>query len=213
MKNIMGPVTAFYLGLILVTAFPIESSAAKLTELVNSCNDCHGAAGASRDPEFPIIGGLSAQYTIDSFAAYKDKTRPCEQVKYPSGPRLGELSDMCKAVDKLTQEEIKQFADYYAAQPFVSAVQAFDKSLIKRGEDVHNLQCVKCHENAGSSAEDDSGILAGQWMRYMEQQFDDYAAGKRQMPAKMKQKMDKLSAEDIKALIHYYGSFQGLAVQ
>ena len=73
--------------------------------------------------------------------------------------------------------------------------------------------CEDCHgkkgnEDGGSSADDDAGILAGQWMPYLEDQFKEYASDKRPMPKKMKPKMEKLTDDDIKALIHYYGSLQ-----
>jgi len=115
---------------------------------------------------------------------------------------------MCKVGEKLSKQEIKQVADHFAGKPFVRAGQVFDAGLAEKGKGIHSLQCRKCHEDGGSSPDDDAGILAGQWMHYLEEQFGDYAAGKRDMPKKMKPKMDKLSGEDIKALIHYYGSFQ-----
>ena len=59
--------------------------------------------------------------------------------------------------------------------------------------------------------DDDAGILAGQWTHYLQEQFDAFGSGKREMPKKMKPKMKKLSPEDIKMLINYYGSFQGPA--
>ena len=48
------------------------------------------------------------------------------------------------------------------------------------------------------------------------QTFDDfvrdtlgeYRAGEREMPKKMKEKVDLLSDDDVKALVNYYGSVQ-----
>ena len=52
-------------------------------------------------------------------------------------------------------------------------------------------------------------MLAGQWMPYLEQVFADWASGDRSMlDDKMKEKTDLLSAADIDALIHFYGSQQ-----
>jgi sulfide dehydrogenase cytochrome subunit len=45
-------------------------------------------------------------------------------------------------------------------------------------------------------------------MPYLEEQFEEYSTGKRPVPKKMKPKMDKLTEDDIKALVQYYGSFQ-----
>lgn len=183
-------------------------TAASLADKIESCEDCHGKDGASEEHEVPIIGGLSAQYIIDSFTAYEDKARSCEEVEYLTGSHKGEKGDMCKSGEKLSAEEIKQLADHFAAKPFARARQDFDAGLAKKGKRVHGRHCKKCHEDGGSSPDDDAGILAGQWMHFMEEQFEAYAAGKRKQPKKMKKKMDKLSGDDTKALIHYYGSFQ-----
>lgn len=208
MKHVMHVIPSLCLGIFLIGFTVTDASAAGNPDLASSCEDCHGKDGVSPEPEIPIIGGLSAQYIVDSFTAYQDKARPCEEVKYLAGSHKGENSDMCKVTEKLSEEEIKQVADHFAAKPFVRAKQAFDTALAKKGKGIHGLRCKKCHEDGGSSPDDDAGILAGQWMPYLEEQFEDYAAGKREMPKKMIPKMDKLSKEDIKALIHYYGSFQ-----
>jgi len=207
MRRATTRILTLWLGITLL-AIGANASAGSTTDLVSACEDCHGKDGASKEPEIPIIGGNSAQYIIDSFTAYRDKARPCEEVKHVAGPHKGEPGDMCKAVEKLSEEDIKQLAEHYAAKPFVRAGQTFDAGLAKDGENVHKLHCKKCHEDGGSSPADDAGILAGQWMHYLEEQFEAYAAGKREMPKKMRPKMDKLSAEDTRALVHYYGSFQ-----
>jgi len=38
--------------------------------------------------------------------------------------------------------------------------------------------------------------------------FAQYADGSREQPGKMKEKLDALSADDVEALVHYYGSVQ-----
>ena len=57
------------------------------------------------------------------------------------------------------------------------------------------ITCAKCHEKGGSSADDDAGILAGQWTHYLKEQFAAFRSGKRQMDEKMKPKIEKLSEE------------------
>jgi len=209
MKNTTSLVTSLCAGILMMVLAAATASAGTITELVSDCEHCHDKDGASKEAGIPIIGGFSAQYIINSFQAYQDEARPCKEVKYISGPDKGETSDMCKAVKNLTEGEISQLADHFASRPFVRASQPFDAALAEKGRNVHALQCNKCHEDSGSSPDDDAGILAGQWMQYMEEQYADYAAGKRDMPKKMKVKMDKLSEEDTRALVHYYGSFQG----
>ena len=49
-------------------------------------------------------------------------------------------------------------------------------------------------------------MLDGQWTGYFETSFVEYAAGEREQPNKMKEKMDLLNADDVRALLHYYAS-------
>ncbi len=134
-------------------------SADAAADLISGCEDCHGKAGASKEAEIPIIGGLSAVYITDSFAAYGDKARPCEEVKHISGPHKGEVGDMCKSAEELSTEEVQQVADHFAAEPFVPAIQTFDAGLAVTGKSIHDLNCKKCHEpTAVMQPDDDAGI-------------------------------------------------------
>ena len=182
--------------------------AADVAKLVEDCANCHGKDGASTDKDVPIIGGNSVTYITDTFANYKLKERPCPEVKYLAGPHKGEPMDMCKIVNDLSDEEVKLIAEYFAAKPFVRAKQTFDPALAKLGEAIHEKNCKKCHADGGSLASDDSGILAGQWMPVIRQQFKEFGAGERPMAKKMKPKFEKLTPADLDALVNYYGSFQ-----
>jgi len=196
------------IGTLLYGVVSIDATAADIASLITPCEDCHGKDGASQEPEIPSIGGFSAVYISDSLAAYRDQVRPCEDVKYPAGEHKGETTNMCKSAEDLSEEEATLVAEHYAAKPFVRAKQSFDAGLAEIGKGIHDLNCKKCHEDGGSSPDDDAGILAGQWMPYLEDQFEEYAEGERPMPEKMQPKMEKLTADDIKALLNYYGSFQ-----
>jgi sulfide dehydrogenase cytochrome subunit len=208
MKKHTGNRLRLCLGIVFTAMVTHSAGAADIATLTGPCEDCHGKDGASTEAKIPVIGGLSAVYITDSLAVYRDKTRPCEDIKYPSGAHKGETTNMCKSAESLSNEETKLIAEHYAGLPFVRVKQAFDADLAARGKGIHDLKCKKCHEDGGSSPDDDAGILAGQWIPYMEEQFEEYQTGKRPMPEKMIPKMEKLSADDIKALIHYYASFQ-----
>jgi sulfide dehydrogenase cytochrome subunit len=189
---------------LLITA----AAAADVATLTQPCENCHGKDGVSQDPKIPTIAGNSSYYIVYAMQSFRDKTWPCEDVKYSAGPHKGETSNMCKATEKLSDDDMKSIGDYYADKPFVRAKQSFDADLAKRGKGIHELHCGKCHEDGGSSPDDDAGMLAGQWMPYLEEQFKEYKAGKRPMPKKMQPKIEELSQDDIKALVQYYGSFQ-----
>lgn len=186
----------------------INASAADINKLIEDCSHCHGKDGTSTDPNVPIIGGFSVQYTLDSMAAYIDKDRPCPEAEYPEGPNKGDKTDMCKVADDLSKGDTEEIAKHFASKPFVPAKQKFDAALADKGKDVHDELCEKCHSDGGSLASDDAGILAGQWIPYQEATYKDYSTGDRVQPKKMKLKMKKLDDETTKQLIHYYSSMQ-----
>jgi sulfide dehydrogenase cytochrome subunit len=181
--------------------------AADAAKLAESCVDCHEKDGVSRESDVPTIAGMSASYLGETLTAYKNKERPCPEAKYKAGAKKGTKTDMCQATKDLGEGDIKKLADYYAAKKFVRAAQTADPALAKKGKAIHDQSCEKCHSEGGTVAED-GGILAGQWMPYLREQFKDYSAGKRPMAKKMKPKFQKLQPEDLEALINYYGSFK-----
>jgi cytochrome subunit of sulfide dehydrogenase len=200
---------AFLVALALLYGpYMTDAGATDIATLTAPCEDCHGKDGVSQEPKIPTIAGNSSTLIVYALESFRDKTWPCEDVKYPAGAHKGETSNMCKSVKNLSDDDMASIADYYADKPFVRAKQGFDAELAKTGKGVHELHCKKCHEDGGSSPEDDAGILAGQWTPYLEEQFEQYSSGKRPMPEKMKPKFEELSQDDIKALIQYYASFQ-----
>jgi len=208
MKSNLGIMSYLCMGVMLSGLATIDANAADITTLTGPCEDCHGKDGASEESKIPVIGGMSATYITDSLAAYGDKARPCEDIKYPAGEHKGDTTNMCEVAKKLSEEDAGLVAEHYAGKPFVRPKQTVDADLAALGKGIHALNCKKCHEDGGSSPDDDAGILAGQWMPYLEEQFEEYTSGKRPMPEKMKPKMEKLSEDGIKALVQYYGSFQ-----
>lgn len=177
-------------------------------EIADECMDCHGKDGVSSDDDMPTIAGFSATYIIDSMTAYREGERPASESKYRHGDTSRAPTDMAKIAKDLNEADTKKIAEFFASKKFVPAKQSFDAAKAEVGADIHDRACAKCHEDGGSVPEDDAGILAGQWMGYLKNSFDEYASGKRSMPKKMIPKMEKLSADDIEALIHYYGSLQ-----
>jgi sulfide dehydrogenase cytochrome subunit len=182
--------------------------AADVTKLVEHCASCHGKDGVSHESDVPTIAGYSLQYTSDSLTAYQKKERACPETKYRDGDKKGQKTDMCRVAADLGDADIAQLSKYLAGKKFVRAQQSFDAALAKKGAQIHERSCEKCHSENGSQASDDSGILAGQWMPYLKEAFTELGAGKRPMPKKMKPKVDSLQAEDFDALANYYASFK-----
>lgn len=178
------------------------------SSIAENCAGCHGKDGASTETDVPIIGGYSAKYIADSLDNYRNKARPCPQVKYRSGPHKGDSSDMCAIAGKLADADVQAVAAYFAGKPFVRARQSADAAKAALGKQIQEAHCKKCHEDGGSSADDDAGILAGQWMPYIRHTFDEFGSGQRPLPKKMKPKFDELTKDEVDALINYFGSFK-----
>jgi len=194
------------LGLAMAITGASASAAEDIDTLIRECESCHGEGGASEHEEMPVIGGMSAFYLDAQLHAYQDDFRPCPEAEYPDGPEKGEITDMCEEVEGLSDDAIARIAEHFADKPFVVPEQEVDSALAKEGESLHQQHCRKCHSEGGGLAFDDAGILAGQWRPYLRQTFEDYLAGERWQPEKMKPKMEPLSESDVRALIEYYVS-------
>ena len=176
---------------------------------VEQCNSCHGEDGVSTESDIPTIAGASAFVIEEYMFQYLEDARPCRESKYRSGDTERPATDMCAIAKELGEDEIPEIAEYYSSKDFVAAAQEFDAAKAEVGRKVHRRDCEKCHSDGGSYADDDAGILAGQWIPYLEQVFADYESGERDMMEdKMKDKMDALDAEAVDALVHYYASMQ-----
>ena len=175
---------------------PATMTGASASMLANTCNGCHGPNGASAGPASPIIGGFSRDYFVETMEGFASGEIPS--------------TIMGRIAKGYSEEEINALADYFVKQKFVPARQSGDAKLAKKGAKLHDKYCEKCHEDGGVSAEDDAGILAGQWAPYLEMTLSDFLKGDRQAAKKMAKKLKKLHKKEgdagIKALIAYYAS-------
>jgi sulfide dehydrogenase cytochrome subunit len=156
----------------------------------------------------PTIGGIDAFTQADALYVYRDQERACAESSYRLGDTSRAPTTMCETTANLSDDDIEAIAEHYAALTFVPAVQEFDAALAEVGAAVHKQECDRCHSEGGSNAEDEAGILAGQWMGYLRTAFAQYAADERPQDKKMREKMENLSADDVEALVHYYASQQ-----
>lgn len=168
---------------------------ASAVALANTCAGCHGVDGSSNGPAIPSIAEISKDYFIETMDGYKD----------------GSIKNtiMSRVAKGYSEEEVGLMADYFTKQKMIRKEQKFDATQAKAGKKLHDKYCEKCHEDGARSAEDDAGILAGQWTPYLKYTMADYISGDRTMTKKMKKKVKKLrkaDAKGIEKLIHYYGS-------
>lgn len=175
---------------------PAVMSGASAKMLADTCQGCHGMNGNSLGPAMPSIAGMSAEYLTEVLKAYK------------SGDASSTI--MGRITKGYSDEELKQVAEVYSKKKFVAAPQEFDSAAAAKGKKLHEKYCEKCHSEGGSEAGDDSGFLAGQWTPYLHATMTDFTSGTREMPKKMKKKVESLMKKEgddgMKALMAFYAS-------
>jgi len=164
---------------------------------VAGCAKCHGDNGFNQKGEVPTIAGASEAYLEAQMSAYQKGERPCAKMSD---------TDMCEAAKKLSPAQVKTTATYFASQKFIAAPQTIDAALAAKGKALHQAHCGVCHSAGGGEPADDAGILAGQWQNYLRMSLQEYAAGKRAQPDKMKRQTAQLSSDAINALVAFYAS-------
>jgi len=162
--------------------------------LAKDCTGCHGPNGISQGTVIPNIAGASNQFLFDSMK------------KYQSGKYL---STIMKPIAKAYNDiELHKIADYFSALPEAKITQPVITKNIQQGALLHKKYCQKCHNTKGEVNDDEASKLAGQWSDYLRLSFQDIKAGKREIPRKMKKRLQRLLARQgdqaIEALLAYY---------
>ena len=181
-------------------------NALDIDSLIADCDDCHGNDGISTHKDIPIIAGQSYVVLEDALLAFADNSQPCKESEYRHGDTGRAAVTMCEIASKLSADDIEAISEHYADLPFISANQTFDETQVARGAEVHDRNCEKCHSAAGSLADDDAGILAGQWTPYLRSAIDQFMSKERSMSKKMTARMKRVKEEDFEALLHFYAS-------
>lgn len=179
---------------LLLGAAPLSAAGPSASMLADTCAGCHGVDGSSVGPASPSIAGMSAEYFTETMEAFKSGERPS--------------TIMQRIAKGYTEEEIELMAGFFADKPFVRYPQQTDAAKVSKGEELYDDACETCHSENGAAADDDSGILAGQWLPYMTFTMQDFTSGAREMPKKMKKKVEKLDEAQIEALLQFFASQQ-----
>lgn len=186
----------------------ITATADDLTTILEECDGCHGDDGVSQWDEVPTIAGIDAFVHSEALYVYQDEARPCAESEFRQGDTSRAAKTMCAVVADLDDDQIEAIAGHYSELPFVPAQQEFEAALAEAGQAIHERDCGVCHTDGGSNPEDESSILAGQWIGYLGTSVAQYRAGEREQPSMMQKNLDALSDDDIKALLHFYASQQ-----
>jgi cytochrome subunit of sulfide dehydrogenase len=194
-KSTSGLGVVFALGLAMSLSAGAESMPSGKM-IADTCSGCHGFNGVSAGPAIPSIAGLSKPYFVDAMMEYKSDKRAS--------------TIMGRIAKGYSDEEIEAMATEFSKMRFLSAKQEVDAKKAKRGAKLHDKYCEKCHAEGGSLADDDAGLLAGQWKPFLQYTLEDFRAKKRKMPKKMAKKMKRLIKKKgegaLGDLIEFYAS-------
>jgi sulfide dehydrogenase cytochrome subunit len=188
--------------------FAFSSASADVDALMQSCNDCHGDGGVSQWTDMPSIAGIPEFVLADALYIYQEEARPCGDSEYRQGDTSRPATNMCAVTADLSEDDIDGLAAAYGAMEWTKATQDFDAALAEQGKAIHEQACERCHSDGGTNADDEASMLGGQQMGYLRNMFAQFSDGSREQPSKMQEKVSALSADDLEALVNYYGSIQ-----
>lgn len=154
------------------------------------CVACHGPAGKSMQPQFPILAGQTSRYLYLQLRDFQE----------------GRRSDamMSPIVVGLTRDEMRELADYFARQtpPRQSFQPVAEKARLGKLKADETL-CTMCHLG-GFLGQNEIPRVAGQHYEYIVKQLSDFKARKRTNDAgNMTSVSSTLNDTDIENLAHY----------
>jgi cytochrome c553 len=171
---------------------------------VQVCSNCHGADGNSISPNFPRLAAQQSAYLVAQLEGFRSHQRAD-----PEG-----FEYMWGISRKLTDEQIKGLADYFASQssipntaPVDAAKLAAGKMIFEDGIPAKDIPpCQTCH---GSKAEGMATFprLAGQHGDYLIKQLDVFRDTEGRPGTPMKQVTHTLAANEIEAVAAYLQNF------
>jgi sulfide dehydrogenase cytochrome subunit len=175
-----------------VSSMAAQAEAPSAAMLANACAGCHGTLGASAGPSMPSLAGQSKAAFVDAMKKFKSGERPA--------------TVMGRLAKGYSDEQIVVMADFFAAQKSQPQAAPLDPALVARGKTVYETACKRCHMENGKEVEEDTPIVAGQWLKYLQIQMSEFQSGKRKMSEKKTEKVKALTSDDWQAVAHFYAS-------
>ncbi len=160
--------------------------------LANACAGCHGTNGASAGPSMPSLSGQSKVAIVEAMKGFKSGERPA--------------TVMGRLAKGYSDADYEAMGEFFEKQKPIAYKQALNKAKIAKGQKLHEKNCARCHIEDGKEIKDNSPIVAGQWLKYLQIQMDDYSSDKRKMFDRKAEKMKPLSKDDLDAIAYYYAS-------
>lgn len=179
-------------GLAVLTATSVAWAAPSAAMLSNACAGCHGTHGGSAGPSMPSLAGQSKTAIVDAMKGFKSGSRPA--------------TVMGRLAKGYSDAEFEAMGEFFSKQKFHRTSQMVDAAKVKKGADLQEANCSRCHLDEGKDGKDNTPLMASQWLPYLQMQMGLYQSGARKMPEKMAEKVKPLSKEDMDALMHFYAA-------
>ncbi|HVO08538.1 MAG TPA: c-type cytochrome [Burkholderiaceae bacterium] len=154
------------------------------------CAACHGPNGNPSQPQLPILAGQTSRYLYLQLRDFQEGRREDPQ--------------MSPMVKDLTRDEMRELADYFAAQKPAPQTFRVDAAKAKLGRaKADETLCTMCHLG-GFSGQNEIPRVAGQNYEYVVKQLHDFKTKRRTNDAGNMSSVSKtLSDADIDNLGHY----------
>ncbi len=158
-----------------------------------SCAHCHGTDGNSSAGQYPNLAGQNKEYIYRQIKAFKEGRRKNSQMS----PMVGILSD----------EEMRDLADFYNAQSTRASTFKGDPEKVAAGKKIaEETGCAACHQ-ANFKGMNEIPRLTRQKQPYLLKQLKDFRDGNRTNDdGVMSATVKNLTDEQIEALAQYLGT-------
>jgi cytochrome c553 len=151
--------------LIALLAMPAAAGLEEGRQKAQACVACHGPDGNSQTPLIPSIAGQQRQFIEMSLIMFRE------------GRRVNEV--MKPIVDKLSNPDVRDLAQYFAAQTMTPPARKPDAEVAARGREItEKNNCVQCH-GPRLTGQQHIPRLAGQRKEYLLEQLKGFKAQKR----------------------------------
>jgi cytochrome c553 len=198
MKNVSALVLSLALWGLGASAAVAAGSAEKGESKATACIACHGPAGNSANPEWPVLAGQHEQYIHKQLQAFK------------SGARKNAL--MTPMAMSLSDDDMADLGAYFSAQKPTG--KEADAGKLQVGQRVYRSgdakngapACAACHGPTGDGNPPASyPALRGQYATYVAAQLRAYRSGARQTDQNqmMRNVASAMSDEQIDAVASY----------
>ncbi|KAF3998675.1 c-type cytochrome [Glaciimonas immobilis] len=176
-----------------LSALSFQSHAADIEagkKKAETCIACHGVAGNSTVPMFPVLAGQSARYLYLELRDFKE------------GARVNPM--MSPMAANLSKEDMQDLAAYFAAQIPTPINFKADPAKVKLGfAKAEEVLCSMCHLGA-MKGQNEIPKLSGQHYDYIAKQLTDFRARARTNDAgNMTAVTKNLTDDDIVNLSQY----------